>query len=133
MLYGRCTGPTASTADREWAAPLTEAMRWYVAATSSADLERELGQYAAVLSAVVPSLRWRLTNVGRVVTDEWFALHDALVHVLRAVASKRPTLLVLDDSHMSDPRVWAVVETVDRKSTRLNSSHHAISRMPSSA
>ena len=59
-------------------------------------------------------MRWRLTNVGRFVTNEWFALHDALVHVLRAVASKRPTLLVLDDSHMSDPRVWAVVETVAR-------------------
>ena len=53
-----------------------------------------------------------------------FAIRDGQLH------SKNPAL----NSELVKKRIETDIERdLDRKSTRLNSSHHAISRMPSSA
>ena len=90
--------------------------------------------------------------------DEQFRksrLQDAVIELL-ARTLPGPTILVLEDVHLMDEssadllrrlaegldsNPWLVVVTrrelpagfTDRKSTRLNSSHHTTSRMPSSA
>ena len=52
---------------------------------------------------------------------------DYALRVRAKLANPRPLVSVLQDLDMVSP------ETLDRKSTRLNSSHPSLSRMPSSA
>ena len=53
------------------------------------------------------------------------AIRDEM-HALAATVTNPPTRVQVDD-------LWAHTRQQDRKSTRLNSSHYGLSRMPSSA
>ena len=67
------------------------------------------------------------TNVG-------FAVRHLMVSTVRGRFTGVSGTLVLDREHPENSHVDVSVEiTSDRKSTRLNSSHEWISRMPSSA
>ena len=54
---------------------------------------------------------------------------DNLPEIKTLMVNEMPTLIVQEDRYDGSYRDW---ET-DRKSTRLNSSHRSLSRMPSSA
>ena len=115
VLHGRGDGGAGAG----WSGPLAEALRWFVASVAPESLTRDLGPHAAVLSTVVPSLRWRLPDLGRTLSDPAPRLHDALVHALGSVAARNPTLLVLDDVQAVDDQVLAVVDAAQRPGVRL--------------
>ena len=56
-----------------------------------------------------------------------FAVGAATLSLLSRAAEDRPLAVIVDDAHLLDNA------STDRKSTRLNSSHALLSRMPSSA
>lgn len=114
-LHGRGEAGTSAS----WATPLAEALRWYVASVAPESLARDLGSDAVVLSTIVPSLRWRLPDLGRTLADPAPRLHDALVHALCSVAARNPTLLVLDDVEAVDDQVLAVVDAAQHLGARL--------------
>ena len=50
---------------------------------------------------------------------------------MQQIGRGHAVILVISDKYLKSPN--CMFELVDRKSTRLNSSHHVVSRMPSSA
>ena len=92
----------------------------------------------AMARAMAEEARTRLAGVTRnlIVPQEWVI--ESLVQaasVIQTFQSERvDAVLVLCGTFASAELVLRIVEQVgDRKSTRLNSSHYALSRMPSSA
>ena len=68
------------------------------------------------------------------------ALHQPALHHRRLdergeqwVGLERPRFQLGVELHADEPGVVGVFDDLDRKSTRLNSSHRSLSRMPSSA
>ena len=69
-------------------------------------------------------------GIGRAISEALHASFVVLLEELETVGppQNRPTAVKRDNVVPWSPRV-----VVDRKSTRLNSSHSSVSRMPSSA
>ena len=64
----------------------------------------------------------------------WFGPEDPVTLADARQAGAHGVVTALH--HIYDGRIWTpddIAERIDRKSTRLNSSHSAVSRMPSSA
>ena len=63
--------------------------------------------------------------------DGWTILHGDTLQVIRACKPQVFDAIITDPPYASGG--WKPAEKKDRKSTRLNSSHLKLSRMPSSA
>ena len=92
---------------------------------------RRIGQYLAVLRLVVTAPgRWpnllKLVTAHRTLFFTWSTLLPGVFALLLSVVQ-------LLASRLAWPEVGVPPNTLDRKSTRLNSSHIQKSRMPSSA
>ena len=98
VLYGRCDEDPITSYQ-----PLVEALDHYLRHVEIANLFRELPTEAAELQRL-PALRARLgvPDGPADVTDDRYALFEAIVAILRREASERPLLLVLDDLHWAD-------------------------------
>ena len=83
----------------------------------------------AELLAAFPSLR--VAVVGDFFLDEYLDVDPALAEV--SVETGKTAHQVVGVRHSPGAAGTVVANLADRKSTRLNSSHRALSRMPSSA
>ena len=54
-------------------------------------------------------------------------------HVTDAQLAPQPAVMISEEARFENVVASAVIRAIDRKSTRLNSSHFQVSRMPSSA
>ena len=110
-----------------------------------------LEAHLATILPTVPSPQRRALQVALLLEDdggqppEQRALFAGVLNALRSVARDRSVVLAIDDAQWVDPQSAETIEfalrrlrdvpvaVLDRKSTRLNSSHSRASRMPSSA
>jgi class 3 adenylate cyclase/tetratricopeptide (TPR) repeat protein len=118
VLWGRCYEGEAA---RPYG-PFAEALAEHVRTADAAALRADLGSGAAPLTRLVPVLRERLPDIPEPVTlDPWeerVRLLDAVAQFLLALASRTPTVLVLDDLHWADPSTVAVLCHVARFAPR---------------
>ncbi|MEK6277517.1 MAG: AAA family ATPase [Actinomycetota bacterium] len=99
VLYGRADEEGVVTYQ-----PFVEALRHWAINAPVADLERDLGPHAGVLSRLVPEIAARLPNPPEPGAEELERelLFDAVTGTLAAIASTRPALLLIDDLHWAD-------------------------------
>ncbi len=86
--------------------PFVEALRRFVREASAAELQRTLGDQAAVLARLAPELAVRLGPLDPAPVlsppEERLRLFDHVARWLQAVASPRGVLLILDDLQWAD-------------------------------
>jgi predicted ATPase len=101
-LWGRCWEGEGAPAFWPW----VQVVRGYVRAADPAELRSDLGAGAAEIARLAPALAERLPGLSAPTPVEpeaaRFRLFDSLAGFLRAAASRRPLLLVLDDLHWAD-------------------------------
>jgi DNA-binding winged helix-turn-helix (wHTH) protein/tetratricopeptide (TPR) repeat protein len=101
-------------------AAFAEALGEYARSTDLETLRSVLGVHAPVLAKLVPAVRERLAALPEPASlepeDDRTRVADAVVESLRAVASREPVLLVLEDLHWAGgtslailPRIAAIV------------------------
>jgi predicted ATPase len=102
VLWGRCWEGEGAPAFWPW----VQIVRAYVEAADPAVLRQDMGAGAADIAQVVPAVHDRLSDVPTPPPVEpdaaRFRLFDSLAEFLRAAATRRPLLLVLDDLHWAD-------------------------------
>ena len=95
----------------------------------------------AYIAGLILGYFWVRANLKRTKTIEMRAMDDLFLWIIIGVVAGGRIGSVLfygfqqdPERYLSDPMAWlAVWDGGDRKSTRLNSSHSSVSRMPSSA
>ena len=118
--------------------PFIQILRACIEGRDSEDLKALLGSCASEIALLIPEIKLSLPSLegAKAATDPEsarFRLFDAVAMLLKNVARNGPLLIVVDDLHDADHPSLQMLRFVDRKSTRLNSSHYSRSRMPSSA
>jgi len=102
VLVGRCYEGEGAPAYWPW----VQVLRAYARAADPDSVREDLGAGAADVVQLVPELRERLGDVAAAATLEpdeaRFRLFDSITTFLRAVAARRPLVLVLDDLHWAD-------------------------------
>ncbi len=100
--------------------PFVEALRHWAINTSGEELQSSLGRHAAVLAQLVPEITIRLPEPPAIELGEPQRdfLFDAVTATLSAIASSRPTLLVIDDLHWADQGSLLMFRHLARSSHR---------------
>jgi class 3 adenylate cyclase len=102
--------------------PFAEAIASHSLRAERAQLERDLGAYAATLAALAPAIRERLADVPEPVLlapdEERWRVLDAVVQFLVALTQRAPVVLVLDDLHWADRGSIAMLRHVARSARR---------------
>ena len=70
---------------------------------------------------------------GALSSCEVLSINDSVAQFTRFCESRNIQTIALADEHTGDSTEFSTYPVQDRKSTRLNSSHEFVSRMPSSA
>jgi predicted ATPase len=115
VLWGRCWEGEGAPAFWPW----VQVVRAYVQATDPAALRHDLGTGAADIAQIVPAVGDCLPGlpIPPPVEPEAarFRLFDSLAGFLRAAATRRPLLLVLDDLHWADAPSLALLRFVSHE------------------
>lgn len=115
VLSGRCIEGESARSFAPW----VDALGDYVRGLDGAQLQDQLGQHAAVLAQILPSLREALPDLApRSATspaEGRLRLFDAAVHVVLAASHHRPVLLVLEDLHWADRASLALLRHLARR------------------
>jgi DNA-binding CsgD family transcriptional regulator len=115
VLWGRCWEGEGAPAYWPW----VQIVRAYVQAADPAVLRHEMGAGAADIAQVVPAVRDCLPGLPAPPPVEpeaaRFRLFDSLAGFLRAIAGRRPLLLVLDDLHWADAPSLAMLKFAGRE------------------
>src|SRR5262249_12081957 len=102
--------------------PFAEAIAEYARKADAETLRGDLGPGAVPLARLVPALKERLPDLPEPASlqpdEERTRLIDAVTQCLLAVASRRPTVLVLDDLHWADAGTVALLRHVARFAPR---------------
>jgi DNA-binding CsgD family transcriptional regulator/tetratricopeptide (TPR) repeat protein len=115
VLWGRCWEGEGAPAFWPW----VQIVRAYVQVADPAALRRDMGAGAADIAQVVPAVRDCLPDLPAPPSTEpeaaRFRLFDSLAGFLRAAATRRPLLLVLDDLHWADAPSLALLRFLGRE------------------
>jgi DNA-binding CsgD family transcriptional regulator len=115
VLWGRCWEGEGAPAFWPW----IQVVRAYLQTVDSTALRTEMGAGAADIAQLVPAIRERMPDLPTPPPVEpeaaRFRLFDSLTGFLRAIAARRPLLLVLDDLHWADGPSLALLRFVGRE------------------
>ena len=115
VLWGRCWEGEGAPAFWPW----VQVVRAYVEAADPVVLRRDMGAGAADIAQVVPAVHDHLPDLPTPPPVEpeaaRFRLFDSLAEFLRAAATRRPLLLVLDDLHWADAPSLALLRFLGRE------------------
>ena len=103
--------------------------------TRRAELELEIRQLRAAVFALREELEMANVELKHKTQEVRSSYEAEMVQLRNTIGSMRSAieLASVDAEHAANAAIAVTREEKDRKSTRLNSSHDVISRMPSSA